>query len=362
MKDVHRFYVVLIYLLFALPSAASTPPAGGGVDGVETGGGSAAVPGSQLPRSDLFTFHSDAFVNVHHFLYRWGQVGPGTDGAAPGARVVLAGDELERYATMDEADRDAWDFAASYYRLDMVGRDLLFDEQMVALRDCLVLAGNFCDRIAARDQASLDILNAVMPVYRRVFWSRHNAENRRWIDQVMPLAQRFEGVIAPRLAAAYGGEWSEQRNRVDVTAYANDVGAYTTADGHITLSSTLPGTQGLFGLELLFHEASHGNDLERPLHALIGRAFAAIEAEPPPDLWHMTIFYTAGHLTRAALAEAGIDYPQTYAEYAGIFTRREANVRARAALEPHWPAALEAGTGFEPAMREVARAWQAEGG
>lgn len=128
------------------------------------------------------------------------------------------------------------------------------------------------------------------------------------------------------------------------------------------MSSIEPGNQGYLGLELLFHEASHGDTVERPLRRLIRNSFDAIGAETPRDLWHMTIFYTSGHLTRQVLAEAGIDYPQIYAEFAGIFERREDNIRAKAALDAHWKAALEAGEGFEEAMVGVARALGAVGG
>lgn len=276
-------------------------------------------------------------------------------------RAVVRDEDLRRYNSMDAAQREAWDFAASYYRLGMIERDLLFDDEMVALRDCLVMAGNFCDRIAERDQSTLDVVNNVMPVYRQVFWTGHNNENRRWIDGVMPLARRFEGAIAPRMAAAYTGRWPESRVRVDVAVYANVVGAYTTADGHITLSSVNQDIQGYHGLELLFHESSHGDTMELPLRRLIRRSFDAIGAEAPPDLWHMTIFYTAGHVTRQVLVEAGVDYPLTYAEAAGIYERRPANARARQALDARWKAALDADGGFEAAMLAVARAWASAG-
>lgn len=312
----------------------------------------------QLPRSELFTFHSDAFVNLHHFLYRWAQAGPGADTNGRDERLWLHDDDVARYEAMDDTEREAWDFAVTYYRLGVIARDLLFDDEMVALRDCLVMAGSFCNRIAERDQETLDVLNDVMPMYRRAFWRRHNSENRRWMDEIIPLARRFEADIAPRVAAAYTGEWTEERNRVDVTVYANRVGGYTTADGHITVSSVEPGNQGYVGLELLFHEASHEDDMEQPLRELVQRAFASIGADAPPDLWHMTIFYTAGHVTRDVLEDAGIEYAQTYAELAGIWERRPDNARAKAALDAAWGDAIDAGGGFEEAMASVARAWQ----
>ena len=319
----------------------------------------AAVP--QLRRSELFTFHSDVFVNFHHFLYRWGQAGPGADLSNLDPTIRVRPEDLEAYERMGAAEREQWEVPVTVYRRDTIGRNLLFDEGMVALRDCLVMAGNFCDRLEARDEATVEMLAERIGLYRRFFWDRHNEANRAWIAEMIPLAQRFEAAIAPRLAEAYTGAWPESRNRVDVSYYANRVGGYTTADGHITISSVGDGNQGYLGLELLFHEASHGESLEGPLRRLIRRSFDAIGAETPTDLWHMTIFYTAGHLTRAVLAEAGIDYPQTYAESGGIFERREDNIRAKAALDAHWKAALDSGEGFREAMAGVARAWDASG-
>jgi hypothetical protein len=326
--------------------------------GAGASGASGAPLGvSQLLRSELFTFHSDAFINLHHFLYRWAQVGPGADGAGLDPRIRLRDDDTAAYARMDAGQQERWDYAAAYYRLAMIDRDLLFDQQMVALRDCLVMAGNFCDRIAERDNDTLQVLNEQMGLYRAYFWADHNATNRAWIDDIIPRARRHEADIAPRLAAAYTGSWPDSRNRVDVTIYANRVGGYTTADGHVTVSSIEPGAQGYLGLELLFHEASHGDTLERPLRRLVDDAFAAVDVDAPPDLWHMTIFYTVGHVTRRVLADADVDYPQTYAELAGIFDRGDAGRRAQAALDAHWKNALDAGQGFEAAMTAVARAW-----
>jgi len=323
--------------------------------------GAAEGSATQLPRSELFTFHSDVFINFHHFLYRWAQAGPVADNSNLDRRIRVRPQDLEVYEQMDAAQRQRWDVPVAYYRANMIDRDLLFDDEMVALRDCLVMAGNFCDRVAESDEATLELLNEHMGLYRTFFWDVHNQANRVWIADVIPRALRFEGDIAPRMAAAYTGAWPESRNRVDVTYYANRVGGYTTADGHITVSGIEPGTQGYLGLELLFHEASHGDTMERPLRRLIRNSFEAIGAETPRDLWHMTIFYTSGHITRQVLAEAGIDYPRTYAESAGIFQRREDNIRAKAALDAGWESALHAGAGFEEAMVAVARAWEARG-
>ncbi len=345
----------------ASPSAASASPGAVAAPPSAASASPGAIAAPQLPRTELFTFHSDVFINFHHFLYRWAQVGPGSDPTGLDPRIQLQPGDIRRYEELEEAQRERWDVPAAAYRLGVIDRDLLFDDGMVNVRDCLVLAGNYCDRMGAADQALVELLAEYVGLYRSTFWSRHDAANRVWMETMIPLVSRYESEIARRLEAAYTGSWSDNRHRVDVTHYANRVGGYTTSDGHITVSSIDPGNQDLLGLELVFHEASHGETLEGPLRRLIRRSFDAIGAETPPDLWHMTIFYTAGHVTRVVLAEAGVSLPQTYAEYAGIFERREANVRAKAALDAHWKQALESGEGFRDAMAGVARAWEAWG-
>jgi len=330
-----------------------------------------SVAAPQLPRSELFTFHSDAFINLHHFLYRWGQAGDGALLERRDPAVDLREEDVEVISGFDDGTyyngRPAfrtWNLATQFYRASMVNRDLLFDRDMVKLRDCLVMAGNYCDRLSDTDEEALELLNMAMPVYRDLWRTRHDYLNEIWINEQIPLAKRFEARIAPRIAAAYGGEWPGQRLRVDVAPYANRVGGYTTADGHITISSTESGSQGNLGLELLFHEASHADPLEGPLRRMIDRAFDAIGAETPPDLWHMTIFYTAGEITRSVLAadaELGDPGYATYAETAGMWERREDNRRAFAALDVHWKPALEAQSGYQEAMRKVAEAWVASG-
>ena len=119
--------LLIVALLLIAPAAASD--------------GAAA----QLPRSELFTFHSDIFVNLHHFLYRWAQAGPGADTDELDSRIRLLDNDVARYQAMGEADREAWDFAATYYRFDMIARDLLFDDENIRINweGCEAAVGEF---------------------------------------------------------------------------------------------------------------------------------------------------------------------------------------------------------------------------
>lgn len=321
---------------------------------IEAGG--LPVP-TQVLTSGLFSFHSDPLLNLHHLLYRWGQVGPGADTDGMDPRIILRDADRRAYEGLSAEERDVWDTAVAFYRRAMIQHDLLFDDDMVELRDCIAYAGNFCDDVEGAYAEALDVLQRTMNVYRAQWWQRHNRVNREWISEQLPAVQRFESDIAPLLAAAYGGAWPDPWTRVDVMPYANRVGGYTTGHPHITISSVDEGNAGTLGLELLFHEASHGDTLERPLRRLINESFEAAGARRPADLWHMTIFFTAGEVTRSVLETAGQGDYTPYAEFAGIWERRPDNTKSRELLREHWLPALQAQSGYRQAMRRVAEAW-----
>lgn len=347
----NRLSVSSVLLIAALPSLAggATP--------------SRRPSAPQVAQTDLFDFHSELLLNMHHALMRWGIAGPWSDLSALPPTVRVQAEDL---ATFDpDGDLGKWGQPVSYYYLMMSKRDLVFDPDMVALRDCLSIGGPSCGAIAPKDKETVQFLEHYQPLYEQLFWQRHDLVNRAWILSQLPALERFEHTLAERIAAAYGGTWPPGRSRVDVSFYANEVGGYTTSDGHIVVSSNEIGNQGHLGLELLFHEASHGATLERPLRAMIEKAFAAAAAEdgveaaaePPPDFWHLVIFYTAGHLTRQVLEEADIPYLQTFAEFSGLWADDEDHRLVKSLLDARWEPALTAGEGFDAAMLDVARAW-----
>ncbi|MGH7541195.1 MAG: hypothetical protein ACRELC_09365 [Gemmatimonadota bacterium] len=137
-----------------------------------------------------------------------------------------------------------------------------------------------------------------------LWWAAHDRRNRAWIEAVAPRLDEVEESVIPRLVAAYGGAWPDERIPVDVVAYANAVGAYSTG-GRLTISSVDRGNAMPQAVELVFHEASHIDPLERPLRVGLEAAYSAAGGEPPDRLWHDVIFYTSGELTRIVLAGVG---------------------------------------------------------
>ena len=89
---------------------------------------------------------------------------------------------------------------------------------------------------------------------------------------------------------------------MDVTAYANWAGAYTTLDPlRVVIASTDPRNQGSAALEILFHEASHG--IAEPVQLLaINRECRQRDKAIPRDLWHALLFYTTGEVIKPVMA------------------------------------------------------------
>jgi len=276
-----------------------------------------------------FELRSDSSVGLHHFLLDWAAADAGQwpPFAVPIAELDAGLDELPA------EDRDAWRAAVETYGAT-VGRSLLFDEGLLAVRDWAAGAGPR-DAIPDADRPLAAALEGALPMYERHWWPAHDARNRAWIGAVTPVLAELEEGIATRLAAAYGGEWPMRRIPVDVVMYANPVGAYSTG-GRVTFSSADAGNAMPQAVELLFHEASHVDELERPLREALGRAFQRAGADEPDRLWHDVIFVTSGEITRLALEESGRPGYRHYGEVAGVYGRGARWAVELPAFETHW--------------------------
>lgn len=292
----------------------------------------------------VFELHSGFWINLHHTLYEQakGQGAAQTDRAkssksakpslliAPGAK-----------ATLNAAEQRAWDEAVSYYAANYAGFDLAFNTELILLKNQL---GDFetCDELSGTKKKNCDaglpaklthILELAAPIYRAHQWPADDRANRAWIKRVAPLVREQGLGLSHRLADIYQTRWPVERIRVDVTAYANWAGAYTTLDPlRVTISSTDPRNQGAAALEILFHEASHG--IAQPVEQAIARECRQREKPIPRDLWHALIFYTTGEMIKPIMnsglansedAEAGGSGSEgeyiPYAQREGLYQR-----------------------------------------
>jgi hypothetical protein len=260
----------------------------------------------------VFELHSGFWINLHHRLYeearqrrsppspsgeKSGKTGKPSLQVAPSAKSPLSAGEQR-----------AWDEAVSYYIANYADKDLLFSTELVLLKNQL---GDFetCEELSGAKKKTCDaglpakltqILDAAGPVYRAHRWSADDRANRAWIKRVAPLV-REQGVgLSHRLADIYQTRWPTERIRVDVSAVANNAGAYTTLDPlRVTIASTDARNQGSAALEVLFHEASHG--IATPVEQAITRECRQRDKPIPRDLWHALIFYTTGEVIKPVM-------------------------------------------------------------
>jgi hypothetical protein len=292
-------------VLFLLALLAPGPRASADHPQIDTGFG-------PLP---VFEFHSGFWVNLHHTLYYEArQKNASTSDTAKSSasnRPVLKNMPDPKLAFTD-AERRAWNDAVAYYAANFANKDLLFSNDLIDLNnqlsdfeDCPDLSGlkqKFCNAGLPADLTHT--LESAAPVYREHLWLAHDRANRRWIFGVAPLVREQGLGLSERLADIYQTPWPRRKIRVDVSAYANWAGAYTTVDPlHVTISSLDPGNQGSAALEILFHEGSHG--IAQGVEAAIIRECRQRDKAIPRDLWHALVFYTTGEVLRPILTSSG---------------------------------------------------------
>jgi hypothetical protein len=272
----------------------------------------------------VFELHSGFWINLHHTLYQQARQRRDPK-AAPS--VAVAGPAFatpSASARRSKMEQLAWDAAVSYYAANYADKDLLFNTEMLLLKNQL---GDFegCDELSGAKLKTCDaglppkltqILEAAAQVYRAHEWPDHDRANRKWIAQVAPLVREQGLGLSERLADIYQARWPKEKIRVDVSAYANSQGAYTTLDPlRVVISSTDPRNQGSAALEILFHEASHG--IAEPVQQAILRECRQREKAIPRDLWHALLFYTTGEVIKPVFTGQTVGAPDPeYTPYA----------------------------------------------
>ena len=265
----------------------------------------------------LFEFHSNAWLNLHHFARL---------SARPGGPAST---------DLSEADATAWAAGVEFYKR-YASRDLLFDATLRDIKTALRRAEGHANLEGIGLDADLSAtLERLMPIYQKRWWTEHDRANREWIASVQPLLARHGAALSSAIARAYETTWPGTPVPVDLCVTAGVNGAYTTGPTHVTISSSDPSYRGLHALEMLFHEASHGVDA---LLEQVGRAADEQQVKVPPQLWHAVLFYTAGELTTRELKAHGLEY-QEYAS-PGLYTNL-CGAGCRDRIVQHWQPFLD---------------------
>jgi len=310
--------------------------------GESSAGGTAAVR--------LFNFHSNFWVNLHHFLYLQATL---SGSQKPSRSTALASADSEELGKFTPSERTQWDEVVAYYTASFVKRDLLFDDDLIAIKNELEDAENSPDLADAKIPSELKrMLLTAAPIYRKHWWMRHDAENQRWIAQVVPLINQYGSKIAERMERIYAQPWPQYPVRVDVTVYANWAGAYTTVHPtRPTIATADAANQGVAALEIVFHETSHGM-MDRVMDAFqaaeatvnshrTGKAFQS------GSLWHAVLFYTAGELVQEQIPGY-----LPYAEKNALWERAWP-APDRALIEKDWKPHTDGSVGLQEAIARL---------
>lgn len=309
--------------------------------------------------SSIFEFHSGFWLNLHDFLYHQARIRARQLAGNPD-KAVGTSPGMANVGGLTPEQQRIWASVLDYYRNTWIKHDLLFDEEMVRIKDRLVESEAAADLKESGLQPELvAALESAAPIYRAQWWAEQGRANQSWMEAVTPLVNRFGDTLIGQLTTAYRAEWPGRRIRVDVVKYASWAGAYTTiVPTHIVVSSTDPRTRGLAALETLFHEASH---------AMVGRSFGAISEvlaregraqnkAIPDDLWHALIFYTTGEIVRRTLAKNGVADYSPYAYHNGLYARVPAWQKYQHGFEQYWQSYLDGKTSFNDALAKLVSA------
>ena len=332
--------------------------------------------GSTYGPLPVFEFHSGFWVNLHHTLYQEAKFGApqasstaADNDKAPARNRPTLKTSAGAKSPLTPAEQRAWNEALSYYAANYIDKDLLFTTELILIKNQL---GDFdgCDELSGRKKETCNaglpanlthVLEAAAPVYRAHQWPSHDLANRRWVMRVAPLVREQGLGLSQRLAEIYQTKWPKDKIRVDVCAYANRSGAYTTLDPlRVTISSIDPRNQGAEALEVLFHEASHG--IAEPVQQAIIRECRQREKGIPRDLWHALIFYTTGEVIRPVISSTTTDNSgrvstTSYTPYAireGIYQRGWD--RYLQLLTQFWQPYLDGNSTFDDAIARMVSA------
>jgi hypothetical protein len=297
---------------------------------------SANKQADQQASSEVGRYHlqSNAWVNLHQRLLHEARF----DTAPPAA---LSGEDLSR-----------WKATVETYRKFLANRNPIFDDELIRVNAALsaMSTPELGDSIP---EPAATALKRAMPLYRTVQWEKDDRVNRFWMAVATPMLASAAEELADAHEKAYGRPFPKHI-LVDVAPFAWEFGAYTVGQGvsaHVVISSTNAGNQGFAALEVLMHEPSHAivDATSGAIGPDILRASHELGVKPPLNLWHAVVFYTAGELTRRALAQRGVRDYQPY-----IIKMYDRAFRGlRQPLEKHWQAYLDGTVSREEAIRQI---------
>jgi hypothetical protein len=180
-------------------------------------------------------------------------------------------------------------------------------------------------------------------VYRLAFWPKHQAENHARVRDFARQLGQHGSQVRDYITRAYKLDWPRGGYQINVSAYTNWAGAYSTAGDLIVISSLDEGTKGSLGLESMFHEAMHQWD--QPMMARLSRLSKENQTAPPREgITHALIWYTAAEAVKSVMPRH-----VGYAESGGMWKQKGLG-SFKAGLDAQWKPYLDGKSTLDAAL------------
>jgi hypothetical protein len=258
---------------------------------------------AQTKAPPIFRLQADGFwLNLHHFLYVLGRAEARMPDIQRRAVAGAPKDQEAGLGTLTEAERQTWRDVVTTYAKGLSQKDAVFDQEMHGATNALAAIGASYPAASTPglDPATARALDRAAPIYRKAWWPRHQKANHARVDELQKLLSQYGAAVLAYVTRAYREPWPAAGFPVNLSAYSNWAGAYSTRNDLLVVSSLDEGNQGLLGLETIFHEAMHQWD-DQTFEKLRAAAKRTNVAQVPGGLTHTMIFYTAGEAVRSVV-------------------------------------------------------------
>jgi hypothetical protein len=292
----------------------------------------------------IFRFEADGFwLNLHHFLYVLGRAQNHTPDSQRRAVVNAPADQEAGLRGLSESHRQNWESAVRFYAGGLSKQDAVFDEDLIAVTNAMRVPANATAEALTIDPELRANLIRASQVYRLAWWPKHRAENSARVRDFSRLLEQHGDKVRAYITKAYEQPWPQGGYQINISAYTNWAGAYSTDGDLIVISSLDEGTRGSLGLESMFHEAMHQWD--QAMLSRLTRLSKEHQTPGPRDgITHALIWYTAAEAVKSVIpGHVG------YAETGGMW-RQKGLGSFKAGLDTHWKPYLEGKSTLDAAL------------
>lgn len=257
-----------------------------------------------------YEFYVNYWFNMHHLLYHEAVLTTNFDSSLVDVELTA-----EERLALDEAVR--------FYAENMISQDLRAGKYMGEFRSWIIKQGPRLTNIPERFRVQMSAMNKFDAVYRRHFWSAHEAACQTIVSANIQLIQATEQAFVDRMSALARESWRAKPIPVNVT-YLGKINARDLKNRSYTVFRPLNVVMNTAGddevegswVDHLYLAASR-HMIQRGTNFVggtINNVAEVNEIESPRPLWQAYLSYMSCQVTQELLTKEGIDYPYNYME------------------------------------------------